>query len=117
MHSEILGDPETLKQIRRFHAIQLDRWSNMPVVTPAGRRTTARQWADELSIAYVPDVVVFDAGKEVIRIEAFMKGFHVQSVLDYVASGAYNKQPSLQRFIRERADATRERGVAVDIWK
>jgi hypothetical protein len=46
-----------------------------------------------------------------------MKGFHVQSVLDYVASGAYKKQPSLQRFIRERADAMRERGVVVDIWK
>ena len=46
-----------------------------------------------------------------------MKGFHVQSVLDYVASGAYKKQPNLQRFIRERADSLRERGVAVDIWK
>ncbi|MDO8597062.1 MAG: thioredoxin fold domain-containing protein [Sulfuricaulis sp.] len=117
MHSEMLSDSETLKLIGRFHVIQLDRWSDTPVVTPAGRRITARQWADELNIAYVPNVVVFDAGKEVIRIEAFMKGFHVQSVLDYVASGAYKKQPSLQRFIRERADAMRERGVVVDIWK
>ncbi|MCR4331845.1 MAG: thioredoxin fold domain-containing protein [Sulfuricaulis sp.] len=117
MHSEMLSDPETLKLIARFHVIQLDRWSDTPVVTPAGRRTTARQWADELNIAYVPNVVVFDAGKEVIRIEAFMKGFHVQSALDYAASGAYKKQPNLQRFIRERADAMRERGVVVDIWK
>lgn len=117
MHSEMLGDPDTLKLIRRFHVIQLDRWSEMPVVTPAGRATTARQWADELNVVYVPNVVLFDTGKEVIRIEAFMKGFHVQSVLDYVASGAYKKQPSLQRFIRERADAMRDRGVVVDIWK
>ncbi|WP_372523975.1 hypothetical protein [Sulfuricaulis sp.] len=39
------------------------------------------------------------------------------SVLDYVASGAYKKQPSLQCFIRERAGSLRERGVVVDIWK
>jgi thioredoxin-related protein len=117
MHGETLSEPETLKLIGRFHAIQLDRWSDTPVVTPAGRATTARQWADELNIMYVPNVVVFDAGKEVIRIEAFMKGFHVQSVLDYAASGAYKNQPNLQRFIRERADAMRERGVVVDIWK
>ncbi len=117
MHSEMLGDPETLKLIGRFHTIQLDRWSDTPVVTPAGRRTTARQWANELNIDYVPNVVMFDARKEVIRIEAFMKGFHVQSVLDYVASGAYKNQPSLQRFIRERADSMRERGVVVDIWR
>jgi len=117
MHGEMLSDPETLKLIGRFHAVQLDRWSDTPVVTPAGRATTARQWADDLNIAYLPNVVVFDSGKEVIRIEAFMKGFHVQSVLDYVASGAYRHQPELQRFIRERADAMRERGVTVDIWK
>ena len=117
MHGEMLGDPETLKLIGRFHAIQLDRWSDARVVTPAGRATTARQWADQLNIAYVPNMVLFDAGKEVIRIEAFMKGFHVQSVLDYVASGAYKNQPNLQRFIRERADSLRERGVVVDIWK
>ncbi len=46
-----------------------------------------------------------------------MKGFHVKSVLDYVASGVYKKQPSLQRFIRERADHLREQDVVVDIWK
>jgi len=117
MHSEMFGDPDTLKQINRFHVIQLDRWSDMPVVTPAGRATTARRWADELNIVYVPNLVLFDAGKEVVRIEAYMKGFHVQSVLDYVASGAYQQQPSLQRFIRERADRLREQGIAVDIWK
>lgn len=117
MHAEILSDPATLKELRRFHVIQLDRWSDTPVVTPAGRKTTARQWADDLNIAYVPSAVLFDAGREAIRIEAFLKGFHVQSVLDYVASGAYKKQPELQRFIRERADHLREQGVAVDIWK
>ncbi|MBI5783653.1 MAG: thioredoxin fold domain-containing protein [Gammaproteobacteria bacterium] len=117
MHSEMLSQPDTLNQLKRFHAIQLDRWSDTPVVTPAGRKTTARQWADELNIVYVPTVVLFDAGKEAIRIDALMKGFHVQSVLEYVASGAYRHQPELQRFIRERADHLREQGVVVDIWK
>jgi thioredoxin-related protein len=60
---------------------------------------------------------MFDQGKQVIRIDAFLKSFHFQSVLDYVSSKAYKKQPNLQRFIRARADALRERGVVVDIWK
>ena len=117
MHSSILHDPETLKLIRNFNVIQLDRWAPTPVTTPDGRKTTARDWANELGIAYVPSVVVFDGGKEVIRVEAFLKSFHFQSVLDYVSSKAYKKQPNLQRFIRARADALRERGIAVDIWK
>jgi thioredoxin-related protein len=117
MHEEMAGNAATLDLLKRFHVIQLDRWGNMPVVTPAGKKASARQWADELGIAYVPTAVLYDGGKEVIRIEAFMKGFHVQSVLDYVVSGAYKKQPELQRFIRERADHLREQGVVVDIWE
>jgi hypothetical protein len=38
-------------------------------------------------------------------------------VLEYVASGTYKDQPSLQRYIRERADRLREQGVVVDIWE
>lgn len=117
MHEEMTGSAATMDLLKRFHVVQLDRWSATTLVTPAGKKITARQWADELGIAYVPTAVLYDAGKEVIRIEAFMKGFHVQSVLDYVVSGAYKKQPELQRYIRERADHLREQGVVVDIWE
>ena len=117
LHREILSQPATRTQLKRFHVIQLDRWSDTPVVTPAGRKTSARRWADELNVAYIPAAVLFDGGKEVIRIEAFLKGFHVQSVLDYVASGAYKTQPELQRFIRSRADRLREQGVTIDLWE
>ena len=117
MHGSVLRDPETRKLLRNFNVIQLDRWARTPVTTPDGRQTTAREWANDLGIAYVPSVVVFDSKKEVIRIEAFLKRFHFQSALDYVSSGAYKKQSSLQRFIRARADALRERGIVVDIWK
>ncbi|HSW52060.1 MAG TPA: thioredoxin fold domain-containing protein [Sulfuricaulis sp.] len=117
LHAEILGDAATREQLKRFHVIQLDRWGDTPVVTPGGKKTDARRWADELGIAYVPTAVLYDAGKEVIRVEAMFRGFHVQSVLDYVASGAYRTQPELQRFIRERADHLREQGIVVDLWK
>ncbi|MDH3514424.1 MAG: thioredoxin fold domain-containing protein [Gammaproteobacteria bacterium] len=116
LHDVVFKEAATLDQIKRFHVIQLDRWSDMPVVTPEGKKTTARAWADSLNVSYVPTAVLYDGKKEVIRIEAMLKGFHVQSVLDYAASGAYKTQPSLQRFIQTRADHLREQGVVVDIW-
>lgn len=117
LHEKILPLPETLEQVRRFHAIQLDRWSDTKVVTPSGKRTTARAWADELNVLYVPTVVMFDAGREVVRLEAMFRAFHVQSVMDYAASGAYKTEPSLQRFLQSRADRLRESGVVVDLWQ
>ena len=118
LHREVLARKETAAQLKRFKAAQLDMWAQTPVTTPDGTKTTARDWAQKLKIAYAPSAVMFDAdGKEVLRIEALLKAFHVQSALDYVASGAYRKQPNFQRFIDERAAEMRARGEKVDIWK
>lgn len=117
LHATTFKQPATLEQIRRLRMVRLDRWGDTPVVTPDGARLTAREWADRLNVAYVPTAVFFDQGKEVMRIEAMLKSFHLQSVMDYVASGAYQREPSFQRFIQARADHLRERGVVVDLWE
>ncbi|MDP1896269.1 MAG: hypothetical protein Q8K43_00125, partial [Sulfurimicrobium sp.] len=68
--------------------------------------------------SYAPSMVFFDAsGKEVFRAEAMLKAFHVQSVLDYVGSGAYRKYPEFQRYVDVRADGLRSRGIVVDLMK
>ena len=117
LHANIFKKPATREHLARYDVVQLDMWSDTPVVTPAGKRTTARKWAKQLGIVYAPSAVMFIDGEEVIRIEAFLKAFHVQSVLDYAASGAYKRQPSLQRFIQERAERLLAEGKEVDLWK
>lgn len=117
LHKNTFKAPETLEQLARYHVVQLDRFADTPVVTPDGKKTTARKWASELNIAYTPSAVMFVEGKEVIRIEGFLKAFHVQSVLDYASSGAYKTEPSLQRFIEHRASEIRAKGKTVDLWK
>jgi len=117
LHADALAQPATRTEMARFRVVQLDRWSATPVTTPEGRETTARAWADALGVGYLPTAVFFDQGREVIRVEAMLKGFHLRSVMDYVASGAYRNQPSFQRFVQGRTDRLRERGVAVDLGK
>jgi thioredoxin-related protein len=115
LHADVLAQPATREALARFRVVQLDRWSATPLTTPDGGETTARTWADALGIGYLPTAVFFDQGREVIRIEAMLKGFHMRTVMDYVASGAYRSQPSFQRFIQSRTESLRERGVAVDL--
>jgi len=117
LHQEIFPQPMTQQQIGRFDAVQLDMWSDAAVTTPAGKKTNAREWARELGITYAPSAVLFHENKEVIRIEAFLKAFHVQSVMDYVASGSYKTEPSLQRYIDARAEKLLAEGNKVDLWK
>jgi thioredoxin-related protein len=118
LHEKVLPDAETRQIVRRVHNIQLDMWSDTPVVLPDGRKTTARDWARELDVKYAPTIVIMDAkGREIIRSEAFFKVFHTQGMFEYATSGAYRKEPSFQRYLSARAERLREQGRDVDIWR
>ena len=116
LHERILTEPETRMLIQQFDSVQLDMWSNTPVITPDGKRTKAKAWAKDLDLAYAPSIVFFDRkGKEVMRIDAFLKTFHVQSIFDYVLNEAYLEESSFQRFISARAERLRAAGIDVNI--
>ena len=73
-------------------------------------------WVKKLDIKYAPSLVYFDdQGKEVFRSDAYLKAFHVQSVMDYVTTAAYKEQPNFQRYIDTRADHLREQGIEVNL--
>jgi len=117
MHRRILRDKATRKLVLQANNVQLDVGSSRQLVTPAGEKTNARQWAQDLGITYTPSLVFFDRrGNEVMRISAFIKTFHFQSVYAYVLEKAYLDEPEFQRYISARADHIRESGFDTDIW-
>jgi thioredoxin-related protein len=117
MHIRILRDKATRKLVLQADNIQLNVGSSQQITTPAGKQTSVKQWARDLGIAYTPSVVFFDdAGKEVMRISAFLKTFHFQSVYAYVLDKAYLEEPEFQRYISARAEHIREAGFDTDIW-
>jgi thioredoxin-related protein len=117
MHSRILADTATRKLVLQASNVQFDIGSQQRLTTPSGQQTTATQWAQELGVAYTPSLLFFDtAGKEVMRIDAFLKTFHFQSVYAYVLKQAYIDEPEFQRYISARADHIREAGFDTDIW-
>jgi len=117
LHDQVPTTPDIRQSLAQFHVIQLDMWSKTAVTTPEGRKTTARDWAKSLDVKYAPTIVVLNhQGREIIRSEAMFKVFHTRGIFDYVLTGGYQKQPSFQRWLSERADQLREQGHDVDIW-
>ena len=116
LHADMLARPESTAELKKFDVAFIDIWSNQEIVTPDGRAITARAWSKELNINYAPSLVYFNgAGEEVFRIDAYLKAFHVQSVMDYVSSGSYKTQTNFQRYIDVRAEHLREQGITVDL--
>ena len=117
MHERILTDKATRKLVIEANNVQFNVASEQRLTTPAGEQTSARQWARDLGVDYTPSLIFFDQqGNEVMRIGAFMKTFHFQSVYAYVLEKAYLEEPEFQRYISARADHIREAGFDTDIW-
>ncbi|MEF8792861.1 thioredoxin family protein [Thiohalorhabdus sp.] len=117
LHENMLAEPKARKLLGDFRVVQLDRWSDTPVVTPAGKKTDAESWAEQLQLRYLPALVLFDGDREVIRMESLLRGFHVRSMLAYVASQAYRETPQFQDYIQQRSERLRDKGVTVDLWE
>ncbi len=116
LHSDALKRSETKALAKRFDAVQLNMWSKTTITGFDGKPTSAFALAQSLDIKYAPSFVFFDKNnKEVIRMEAYLKAFHIQSVMDYVSTEAYKSEKSFQRYIDVRADEIREKGGTVEL--
>jgi len=100
----------------RFDAVRLDAFGKGEVVAPGGSRESEAAFARSLGVAFTPTIVFLEAGREVFRSEGTLRPFHLASVLEYVASGAYRSEPSFQRYIQGRADRERAAGRPVELW-
>jgi thioredoxin-related protein len=117
MHREGFKRKEVLSLLSRFDVARFSVLENQAIVTPGGQQVKVGEWATALKLTYVPSMVFFDdRGREVFRVEAYMRPFHLAGSLAYVASGAYRKEPSFQRFLQAEADRRRARGETVDLW-
>jgi thioredoxin-related protein len=97
LHTEPLREPIIQKQLALMDSVQLDMWSDQPVVTPDGRRLTAMQWARELGVFYAPTLIFFDeGGREIIRVDSVVGFFRLRGVLNYVLTRAYLNFPNFQ---------------------
>ena len=99
LHTQPLRDPAIYRQFEHFDNVQLDMFSDTPVITPDGRRATARQWAKDLGLFYAPAIVFFDEkGKEIIRVDSVVRFYRLRNVLNYVTTKGYLTDPNYQRW-------------------
>jgi thioredoxin-related protein len=101
LHSEPLNNEKTRKLLEGFELRQLDSWSDTPVITPRGQKLSAREWASQLGIHYMPTTVFFDErGNEILRIDSVVKLYRMRSMLSFVLSNGYKNFETFQHWRR-----------------
>nr|WP_232424132.1 thioredoxin fold domain-containing protein [Imhoffiella purpurea] len=90
LHGQALREPAVRRHFGDLDAVQLDIRSETPLITPGGRRTTARDWAADLGLFYAPALLFFDeAGREFLLLDSVAGFYRLRQVMRYVAAKAY----------------------------
>ena len=113
-HDRQLEDPEIRATLAGFDLVQLDALSDQPIVDVNGNQTTPRAWAKSLALDYRPGLVLFDQGREIIRVDGMLNIFHLHQVLLFVADGEYQNFPSYRDYSRARRQALLDAGAVID---
>lgn len=97
LHAGPLKHKQIISRLKQMEVVQLDRYSDTPVVTPSGKKTTAKKWAEELGIYYSPTILFYDeSGKELLRIDSVIRFYRLNGVLEYILSKAYLEHETFQ---------------------
>lgn len=117
LHASAFRHPAVRAELEKYDVVRFALSGADVITTPAGLQSKVSDWARSLKIDYVPTIVLFDAqGTERLRMEAYFRPFHVAGSLAYVSSGAWQSEPSLQRYLQARGEGLRRQGKPVDLW-
>lgn len=118
--NNVLTIEDSLELLSHYNVVRLDMWGNKEFEDATGKVITERKFAENLNISYAPTLIFYASDgtekKEIIRSESWFKKFHTQLMMEYVSSGAWQDQPSFQRYIIARSDEIRASGKDVDIF-
>ena len=118
LHTKLLKDKTTVELLKKIDLYSINLNKNDYVATPKRIIKRTKDWTNELNIVYSPTIVFFDEkGNEIIRIESMLKNFHFQSIVDFVVSDAYKEEKEFQRYLTNRANKIRDKGIDVNIWE
>ncbi|MEN8179949.1 MAG: thioredoxin fold domain-containing protein [Pseudomonadota bacterium] len=99
LHGQPLREPAINMLVRKFDNVQLDIHADTPVITPQGKKTSAKAWARELGLFYTPSLLFFDEqGKEIIRVDSVVRFYRLRNVINYITGKGYLFEPNYQRW-------------------
>ncbi len=97
LHGGPMSEPEIPLLLENLNAVQLDTSKDTPLVTPSGKKTTAKKWADELKLSFAPTLIFFDErGQEILRVDSVIQLYRLKYLLMYIQTKGYKQYPTFQ---------------------
>ncbi len=118
LHDGHLQNPDILKEMALFDVVRLDAESDQAIIDVDGNKTTPKEYVNKLGLNYRPGIIMFDQGKEVMRIDALLYSYHFAGHLRYIGERHYHQYPeSVFDYLRVYRQKILDSGQDIDISK
>ena len=117
LHDTLLADPEVNGLLDKMTVVRLDAESEMPIIDPAGRKTTPKAWIRELGIDARPAILLYAEGSELVRIKGVLRHWHFTTALRYVADKRYTEYATLRDYSQALRKQQLDAGMTVDLGR
>jgi len=105
LHSGPANQQAVISELEKMNVVQLNMWKDTEVITPAGKKTTAKDWAKKLDVFYSPTLIFFDNdGKEIMRIDSVTQFYRLFGVLDFINRKGYKNGMDYQLWRLKQRD-------------
>jgi len=118
LHDGHLKNPDILKELALFDVVRLDAESDKTIIDVDGNKTTPKEYVNKLGLNYRPGIIMFDQGKEVLRIDALLYSYHFAGHLRYIGERHYKQYPEgVFDYLRVYRQKILDSGQDIDISK
>lgn len=118
LHKQVLSRTDSNQLLESYQTVRIDVLDPGNIITPDGKTTTGRRWAEDLGLSFFPSAILLDGqGIERFRVDSYVQAYHFNTALEYVSERIYTRLPEFQRYINERADRLRDAGQEVIITR
>ncbi len=116
-HNKLINRPQIREQLAHYRFIRIDAKSESPIIDFNGRKISPRDWADELNLVYRPGILLFDEGREIVRVESMLFPFHFEHFLRYGLNKNYLKYSRYGELMRARQEILFAQGIDTNVGK
>ena len=114
-HNTTLKNKDVQGEFTKYTVVRLDANSESKIITPEGKATTPKAWANELNLEYRPGVLLFNEGKLQQSVDALLYSFHFKELLRYISGKYYKEYTGYLPYLRERQEELKNQGINIDI--
>jgi thioredoxin-related protein len=113
-HAKVLNHAAVQPELAMFKIVRLDAYSTSPIIDIDGRKTTPKEWAQRLNVIYRPGVVLFNEGKERMRMDGMQYHYHFKEISRYVSGRHYREHATFSSYNAARREELLSQGAVID---